>query len=195
MGTESENDVATPEYAFSAPGPYCMAKTPGGRPLVTLLYPSAIPTPTRSCRHITGRIPAAAQASITGVVGKQDRYSTPSLLSISAIASMVCTSLPRWSGMVWLRVLLVLSRSAYARRRQCLASGCACNLPAITRVPPLYHRCVPGHGESPKPVRFRECAWPGCAAVAHCAGYASGLEWLDYTNSEFDFDQGSLGRP
>ena len=37
MGTESEKDVATPEYAFSAPGPYCMAKTPGGRPLVMRL--------------------------------------------------------------------------------------------------------------------------------------------------------------
>jgi len=40
--------VATPANAFSAPGPYCIAKTPGGRPFETRANPSAIWTPTRS---------------------------------------------------------------------------------------------------------------------------------------------------
>ena len=34
-GVESENAVATPGKAFSAPGPYCIAKTAGGRPFLT----------------------------------------------------------------------------------------------------------------------------------------------------------------
>ena len=34
-GTESEKVVAIPAKAFSEPGPYCMAKTPGGFPFVT----------------------------------------------------------------------------------------------------------------------------------------------------------------
>ena len=37
MGVESENAVATPGKAFSAPGPYCMANTPRRRPLVVRL--------------------------------------------------------------------------------------------------------------------------------------------------------------
>ena len=41
---ESENAVATPGKAFSAPGPYCIANTPTGFPLVIRLYPSAMPT-------------------------------------------------------------------------------------------------------------------------------------------------------
>ena len=47
-----------------------MANTPGGVPLLTRLYPSAIPTPTRSWRQMTGRMPAAAAASIRVEVGK-----------------------------------------------------------------------------------------------------------------------------
>src|SRR5262245_12143208 len=96
MGTESEYAVATPGKAFSAPGPYCMANTPIRRPLVVRLYPSAIPTPTRSCRQSTGRMPAAAAASMTGVVGYALRYSTPSRLRISATAST--TFMPFSSG-------------------------------------------------------------------------------------------------
>jgi hypothetical protein len=64
-----------------------MANTPMRLPLVTRLKPSAIPTPIRYCRQITGRIPARAAASMIGVVGKQLRNSVPSRLSISQIAS------------------------------------------------------------------------------------------------------------
>ena len=71
--SRSEKAVATPAKAFSAPGPYCIAKTPGGRPFDTRAKPSAICTPTRSWRHITGRMPTAAAASMIGVVGKQNR--------------------------------------------------------------------------------------------------------------------------
>src|SRR5262245_26139671 len=54
-----------------------------------------MPTPTRSWREITGWIPARAQASIRGVVGKQARCLTPSRFSTAAMASIVCTvSLP-----------------------------------------------------------------------------------------------------
>ena len=91
IGTESEYAVATPENAFSAPGPYCMANTPRRRPLVVRLNPSAIPTPTRSWRQSTGRIPAAAAASMIGVVGYVLRNSTPSRFMISAIASTTFT--------------------------------------------------------------------------------------------------------
>src|SRR5262245_21491229 len=87
MGTESEYAVATPGNAFSAPGPYCIANTPSRRPFVVRLKPSAMPTPTRSWRQSTGRIPAAAAASITGVVGYVLRSSTPSSFMISASAS------------------------------------------------------------------------------------------------------------
>jgi hypothetical protein len=45
-----------------------------------------------------GLIPAAAAASITGVVGKQLRYSTPSLFRISDMASMVLMSSPSVAG-------------------------------------------------------------------------------------------------
>src|SRR5262245_11803368 len=48
-----------------------------------------MPTPTRSWRHRIGRIPAAAVASITGVVGYVLRNSTPSRFMISAIASTI----------------------------------------------------------------------------------------------------------
>src|SRR6266851_3383175 len=77
-----------PAKAFSAPGPYCIAKTPGGLPLVTRAQPSAMWTPTRSWRQITGRTPAAAAASMIGVVGKQNRVEMPSRFRISVIASM-----------------------------------------------------------------------------------------------------------
>ena len=87
MGTESEKAVATPAKAFSAPGPACMAKTPMRLPLETREKPSAMPTPTRSCRQMIGLIPAEAAASIMGAVGKQLKNSTPSRLRISAIAS------------------------------------------------------------------------------------------------------------
>jgi len=75
--------------AFSAPGPYCIANAPHGLPLFTRVQPSAMPTPTRSCRHITGLMPAAAAASITGVVGNDGRMWMPSSFNISAMASMV----------------------------------------------------------------------------------------------------------
>ena len=76
-------------------GPYCIAKTPGGLPFCTREQPSAMWTPTRSWRQITGRMPAATAASMIGVVGKQNRVETPSRLRISEIASMTCiVSLP-----------------------------------------------------------------------------------------------------
>ena len=79
-GLESEKAVATPANAFSAPGPYCIANTPGGRPFETRAKPSAIWTPTRSWRQMTGLIPTAAAASMIGVVGKQKRVEMPSRL-------------------------------------------------------------------------------------------------------------------
>ncbi len=82
--------MATPANAFSAPGPYCIAKTPGGRPFATRAKPSAMWTPTRSCRQITGRMPTAAAASMIGVVGKQNRVETPSRFRISAMTCMTC---------------------------------------------------------------------------------------------------------
>ena len=77
-----------PAKAFSAPGPYCIAKTPGGLPLVTRAQPSAMWTPTRSWRQITGRMPPATAASMIGVVGKQNIVEIPSRFRISVIASM-----------------------------------------------------------------------------------------------------------
>src|SRR3954462_3863479 len=77
-----------PAKAFSAPGPYCIAKTPAGLPLVTRAAPSAICTPTRSWRQITGRMPPATAASMIGVVGKQNIVEIPSRFRISVIASM-----------------------------------------------------------------------------------------------------------
>ncbi len=79
-----------PAKAFSAPGPYCMAKTPAGLPLVTRAQPSAMWTPTRSWRQMTGRSPPATAASMIGVVGKQNSVETPSRFRISVIASMTC---------------------------------------------------------------------------------------------------------
>ena len=61
-----------PGNAFSDPGPYCIANTPGGRPLVTRAKPSAMSTPTRSCRQMIGRMPAATAFSMIEVVGKQN---------------------------------------------------------------------------------------------------------------------------
>ena len=61
--------MAIPGKAFSAPGPYCMAKTPSRLPFETLLKPSAMWTPTRSWRQSSGRIPTAATDSIRAVVG------------------------------------------------------------------------------------------------------------------------------
>src|SRR5262245_60151151 len=49
-----------------------------------------MPTPTRSWRQSTGRMPAVAAASMTGVVGYVLRYSTPSRFRISAMASPTC---------------------------------------------------------------------------------------------------------
>src|ERR1700730_11305528 len=77
-----------PAKAFSAPGPYCIAKTPGGLPLVTRAQPSAMCTPTRSWRQITGRMPPATAASMIGVVGNENRVEMPSRFRISVIASM-----------------------------------------------------------------------------------------------------------
>ncbi|MNC87405.1 hypothetical protein D3C83_31290 [compost metagenome] len=89
MGTASEKAVETPAKAFSAPGPYCIANAPAGLPFLMRVQPSAMPTPTRSCRQMTGLMPAAAAASITGVVGNDGRMLMPSSFSISAMASMV----------------------------------------------------------------------------------------------------------
>ena len=77
-----------PAKAFSAPGPYCIAKTPAGLPFVTRAQPSAMCTPTRSWRQITGRMPPATAASMIGVVGKQNIVEMPSRFRISVIASM-----------------------------------------------------------------------------------------------------------
>src|SRR5260370_26974636 len=77
-----------PAKAFSAPGPYCMAKTPAGFPFMTRAQPSAMWTPTRSWRQMTGRSPPATAASMIGVVGKQNSVLTPSRFRISVIASM-----------------------------------------------------------------------------------------------------------
>src|SRR6185436_2524533 len=82
-----------PAKAFSAPGPYCIAKTPGGLLLVTRATPSAMWTPTRSWRQITGRMPPATAASMIGVVGKQNIVEMPSRFRISVIASMTCIGL------------------------------------------------------------------------------------------------------
>lgn len=77
-----------PAKAFSAPGPYCIAKTPAGRPFMTRAQPSAMWTPTRSWRQMTGRSPPATAASMIGVVGKQNSVLMPSRFRISVIASM-----------------------------------------------------------------------------------------------------------
>ena len=69
-------------------GPYCIAKTPAGLPLATRAAPSAMWTPTRSWRQITGRMPPATAASMIGVVGKQNIVEMPSRFRISVIASM-----------------------------------------------------------------------------------------------------------
>ncbi len=81
-----------PANAFSAPGPYCIAKTPAGLPFMTREQPSAMCTPTRSWRQITGRSPPATAASIIGVVGKQNIVLMPSRFRISVIASMTSIS-------------------------------------------------------------------------------------------------------
>src|SRR5215468_12203987 len=94
IGVESENAVATPGKAFTAPGPYCIANTPTGWPLVIRLYPSAMPTPTRSWAQTWGRMPAAAQAWIMDVVGKQLRNLTPSCFKMVAMASTIFMGCP-----------------------------------------------------------------------------------------------------
>src|SRR5437867_911160 len=98
--------------AISAPGPYCIANTPSRRPFVVRLKPSAMPTPTRSWRQSTGRIPAAAAASITGVVGYVLRNSTPSRFMISASASTTFIS-----GSFW-------RRGSAPSRLPCEHAGC-----------------------------------------------------------------------
>src|SRR3954467_10650461 len=54
-----------------------------------------MPTPTRSCRHSTGRMPIAAQASISGLRGYHDRNSVPPRFGIPAMtpAPFMCVSL------------------------------------------------------------------------------------------------------
>src|SRR5580704_1375224 len=106
-----------PAKAFSAPGPYCIAKTPGGLPFCTREQPSAMWTPTRSWRQMIGRMPAATAASMIGVVGKQNRVWTPSRLRISEIASMTCiVSLP--SGLFARRTLARAPRRRHPRWMQ-----------------------------------------------------------------------------
>src|SRR5688572_32487922 len=77
-----------------------MAKTPAGLPFITLVQPSAMCTPTRSCRQMMGRMPRAAADSMIGVVGKQNIVEMPSRLRISVIASMtfIVGSLSRIEG-------------------------------------------------------------------------------------------------
>ena len=70
-------------------GPYCIANTPGGLPLVTRAKPSAMSTPTRSCRQMIGRMPAATAFSMIEVVGKQNSVVTPSRFRTSTMASAV----------------------------------------------------------------------------------------------------------
>src|SRR5947209_20043039 len=70
-----------------------------GFPFVTRAKPSAMSTPTRSCRQMIGRMPAATAFSIRGVVGKQKRVDMPSRLRISTIASPVRTGIsPLYQG-------------------------------------------------------------------------------------------------
>ena len=90
MGELSEKAWAAPGNAFSLPGPCCMANTPMRLPLVMRLNPSAIAIPTRSWRHMIGRMPAFAAASTIGWAGYTARNSVPSRLRISAIASAPC---------------------------------------------------------------------------------------------------------
>src|SRR6266404_3667820 len=61
---------------------------PAGGRLETRANPSAIWTPTRSWRQMTGLMPTAAAASMIGVVGKQKSVEMPSRLRMSAITSM-----------------------------------------------------------------------------------------------------------
>ena len=73
---------------FSAPGCDWTATTPKRfRPLVRL-NPSAAITAPRSWRNMTGRMPSRAAASISGLEGKQESHSTPSVLSIRAMSSV-----------------------------------------------------------------------------------------------------------
>src|SRR6266498_4249326 len=53
-----------------------------------------MPTPTRSWAQTWGRMPAAAQAWIMGVVGKQLRNLTPSCFKMVAIASTIFMGCP-----------------------------------------------------------------------------------------------------
>jgi hypothetical protein len=143
IGTESEYAVATPAKAFSAPGPYCMANAPRRRPFVVRLKPSAMPTPTRSWRQSTGRIPIAATASIRGVVGYVLRNSTPSRFMISAIASTTFIGSPFGRG--GLRPPLdspAYTRGVHSRPR----------LDALARGEHVRHRL-----DSPANVRGRAC--------------------------------------
>src|SRR5207249_8846103 len=84
---------ATPEKAFSQPGPYCTAHTPIRRPLEARLNPSAMLTATRSVRAQIGRIPSDAAPSMMALLGKQVRYSTPSDLRTFAMAFVPCMAL------------------------------------------------------------------------------------------------------
>ena len=58
--------------------------------MATRAKPSAMCTPTRSWRQITGRMPTAAAASMIGVVGKQNRVEIPSRFRISAMTCITC---------------------------------------------------------------------------------------------------------
>src|SRR5690606_27496839 len=64
-----------------------MAKAPMRLPRVIRDSASAMCRPVRSCRTMTGRMPALAASSITGLRGYAKSVSTPSRRRISAIAA------------------------------------------------------------------------------------------------------------
>ena len=87
IGTDSPNACATPPKAFSAPGPCCIAKTPIRSPELRRAIASAMWSPIRSWRTMTGRMSARAACSRMWFTGYPMSVSTPSRLRISAIAS------------------------------------------------------------------------------------------------------------
>jgi hypothetical protein len=58
-----------PPYAFSAPGPCCIANTPTFLPQVSRDMASAMCSPTRSWRTMIGRMPARAAYSRMWLTG------------------------------------------------------------------------------------------------------------------------------
>ena len=85
MGTLSAYACAKPPMAFSAPAWLCTATTPKRCRSLVRLKPSAAITAPRSWRNITGRMPALAALSMSGLEGKHVIVSTPSRLSISVM--------------------------------------------------------------------------------------------------------------